>query len=119
MEKPPAGPKRQEVFSCAKLSPFMQELYKFEDVYSKANVKFNSSAKQVNETPRALKYFLATQSAKVQQHRAAPVDALDATVAKEQAREDSAEQKKRKRFLKAVSDRTEMQRADAVARLNP
>ena len=57
LEKPITSMKRQEVFSCTKLSPFMQDLYKFEDVYSKANVRFNSSNKELRETPRALKQY--------------------------------------------------------------
>jgi hypothetical protein len=35
----------------------MQDLYKFEDVYSKVNVKFNSTNKEIKETPRGLKTF--------------------------------------------------------------
>lgn len=61
LEKPVVQAKRQEVFSCTKLSPFMQDLYKFEDVYSKQNVKFNSSSKVVKETPRGIKNFLIEQ----------------------------------------------------------
>lgn len=40
----------------------MQDLYKFEDVYSKVNVKFNSTNKEVKNTPRGLKYFETTQN---------------------------------------------------------
>ena len=57
LEKPVNSVKKQEVFSCTKLSPFMQDLYKFEDVYSKVNVKFNSTNKEMKETPRGLKDF--------------------------------------------------------------
>jgi len=35
----------------------MSDLYKFEDVYSKVNVKFASIPKEIQETPRGLKEF--------------------------------------------------------------
>lgn len=35
----------------------MTDLYKFDDVYSRSNVKFNSNNKDIKETPRGLKMF--------------------------------------------------------------